>query len=96
MKDPYEVLGLPSEAGEAAIRKRYLELVRQHPPDQAPARFAEVHAAYDALRDPVKRLETKLFELHGDDTLDDIIAEVQRRMRGARIPVETLLSLGED
>ena len=35
---------------------RYLELVRQFPPDQAPERFAAVHAAYDALRDPARRL----------------------------------------
>ena len=55
MIDPYEQLGLPPSADETEIRQHYLELVRQFPPDRAPERFAEIRAAYDALRDPVSR-----------------------------------------
>ena len=36
MSDPYEVLGLPRTADEAETRPRYLELVRQFPPDRDP------------------------------------------------------------
>ncbi len=36
MADPFEVLDLPRHAGEGEIRKRYLELVRAFPPEQAP------------------------------------------------------------
>ncbi len=42
MIDAYETLGLPNDADEAQIRTRYLELVREFPPDRAPERFAEI------------------------------------------------------
>ena len=45
MNDPYVQLGLPPSADETEIRRRYLELVRQFPPDRAPERFAEIRAA---------------------------------------------------
>ena len=40
MSDPYGILGVPPGADEAAIRRRYLELVRQFPPDRE--RFAAI------------------------------------------------------
>lgn len=95
MNEPWEVLGVAPGVDDAALRKRYLELVRQHPPDQCPAEFAEIRTAYDQLRDPVSRLKRELFEPKNHDSMDSIIADVRRRLRGARIPVETLLSLGE-
>ena len=95
MKDPYEILGVPANADEVVLRQRYLELVRRHTPDQSPQRFAEIWAAYDELRDPVKRLEREILEVHDDDTLDAIIAEVRQRLRGAKIPVQALLALGD-
>src|SRR6266478_5994622 len=42
MTDPFLVLELPPDADDAAIRARYLELVRRRPPEQAPERFAAV------------------------------------------------------
>ena len=96
MNDPYEVLGLKPDAGEAEIRERYLELVRAFPPERAPERFAAVHTAYTALRDPAERLRLRLFE---DDTKSDpveaIIADLRRRLRDARLPVDILLSLAD-
>jgi len=60
MRDPFTVLGVAEDAGDAEIRQRYLALVRDFPPDRAPDRFREYRAAYDALSDERKRLETKL------------------------------------
>lgn len=51
--DPFLVLGLPREASEAEVRARYLELVKQFPPDRAPDRFREIRAAFEAARDPL-------------------------------------------
>ena len=34
--DPYAALDLPADADDAAIRRRYLELVREFPPDHHP------------------------------------------------------------
>lgn len=95
MSDPYEVLGLPQHADEAEIRRRYLELVRQFPPDRAPEQFAAVRAAYDEVRDPARRLEALLFQTATSDTLDAIAVEVRARLRQARIPLNALLALGE-
>ncbi len=96
MNDPYEIFGLTADAGEAEIRKRYLELVRQYPPDQAPERFAAVHAAYEALRDPARRLHAQLFMFETKtDSFEAIAAELRNRLRDVRLPVQTLLSLAD-
>jgi curved DNA-binding protein CbpA len=95
MTDAYEVLGLAHGCGDAEVRRRYLELVRQHPPDRAPERFAEVRRAYEQLRDPVVRMESKLFDLDSAGDLTAILADVRQRLRSRRIPLQTLLSLVE-
>lgn len=97
MSDPYEALGLPRHADEAEIRKRYLELVRQFPPDRAPERFAAIRAAYDEVRDPVRRLRAQLFEVATGDSLDALAADLRARLREqlARPPLDVLLALAE-
>lgn len=92
MPDPLQILGLPATASEQDIRSRYLELVRQFPPDSQPARFAEIRAAYDDLSDPRQRLERQLFTL-STDSLSEIIAEVNSDCP-ARIPTDELLAMG--
>lgn len=95
MRDPFEVLGLSREAGDADIRRRYLELVREFPPDRAPERFAAIRAAYDELRDPVSRLETKLFNLDTNDSIEALMNDLRARLREARLPMPSLLLLAE-
>ena len=41
--DPWTVLNLDASADEAAIRSRYLELVRENPPDRNPVRPTKEH-----------------------------------------------------
>jgi curved DNA-binding protein CbpA len=62
MPDPFTVLGVNETADDAEIRRRYLALVRDFPPDRAPDRFREYRAAYEALSDERKRLETQLLQ----------------------------------
>jgi curved DNA-binding protein CbpA len=96
MSDPYDVLGLDPDADEAEIRRRYLELVREFPPDRAPERFAAVHAAYEALRDPARRLHGQLFMIETKtDSLEAIATDLRRRLRTVRLPVSTLLALAD-
>ncbi len=95
MADPYQVLGIEPGSDDARIRRRYLDLVRQHPPDREPERFAAIREAYDQLRDPARRLKSRLFPDQPTDTIDAVLADVERRVRTARIPVKTLLSLAE-
>jgi curved DNA-binding protein CbpA len=51
--DPFLVLGLPRDAGEAEVRSRYLELVKHFPPDREPQKFREIRAAFEACKDPL-------------------------------------------
>jgi len=96
MHDPYEVLGLSLHAGETEIRQRYLELVRAFPPEQAPERFAAVHAAYEALRNPAERLRAQLFHFDAkNDSFEALATDLRRRLRDLRMPVATLLSLAD-
>jgi curved DNA-binding protein CbpA len=95
MSDPYEVLGLPPQADEAEIRRRYLDLVRQFPPDRAPDRFAAIHAAYDAVRDPARRLEAQLFRTASSDSIDALVADLRARLTEARLPLDVLLALAD-
>jgi preprotein translocase subunit Sec63 len=93
MNDPYEVLGLPHDADEAAIRSRYLELVRAHPPERDAQRFGEIRDAYDRLRDPIACLEQRLFSPTSTQTFDGLLAQMQPDVRRSRVPTEVLLSL---
>lgn len=95
MNDHYAALGIGHDAGEAEIRSRYLELVRQFPPERDPERAARIRAAYDALRDPAVRLENQLFQLDSDVSVAGIIESCTPDVRSVRLPVELLLSLGK-
>ncbi|MEO6811353.1 MAG: J domain-containing protein [Isosphaeraceae bacterium] len=95
MTEPHNVLGLSPHADEETIRKRYLELVREFPPDRAPERFAAIRAAYDQVRDPSLQLQIQLFEPETDDSLDAIADDLRARLRQRMIPTSVLLSLAE-
>lgn len=51
--DPFQILGVSADASEAEVRARYLELVKQFPPELEPDKFREVRAAYEATKDPL-------------------------------------------
>lgn len=60
-KDYYEVLGVPRDATDDAIKKAFRKLARQYHPDvakdkkAAEEKFKEINEAYDVLSDPQKR-----------------------------------------
>ncbi|MBF0185580.1 MAG: molecular chaperone DnaJ [Magnetococcales bacterium] len=60
-KDLYEILGISRDAQEADIKKAYRKLAMELHPDRNPndksaeAKFKEVNAAYEVLKDPKKR-----------------------------------------
>ena len=93
MKDAFEILGVPPDADEARIRESYLRLVREFPPDRNPERFAEIRAAFDDLRNPLARIERKLFSLQTGDSLRAIDSDLRTRLLQARLPVNDLLGL---
>jgi curved DNA-binding protein CbpA len=92
MIDAYAVLGLPPDSDDAAIRRRYLELVRQFSPEHHPEKFAAVRAAYEQLKDLNTRLRHRLFEAGRHESVDAIIEEVACRSSRRRVSLKTLLS----
>jgi curved DNA-binding protein CbpA len=51
-----EILGVELNATEEQIRAAYLAKVKEHPPDRSPDEFERIRDAYDALRDPRRRI----------------------------------------
>lgn len=66
-RDYYEILGVPRDADERAIKKAYHKLAMEWHPDrnkspEAGERFKEIATAYAILKDPQKRAR---YDLHG-------------------------------
>jgi molecular chaperone DnaJ len=59
MRDYYDVLGVPADAGADEIKRAYRQLARRYHPDisgeDRGGAFLELAKAYDVLRDPVRR-----------------------------------------
>lgn len=66
-RDYYEVLGVPKNADEAALKKAYRQLAKKYHPDanpgnqEAEAKFKEASEAYAVLSDPQKRQQYDQF-----------------------------------
>ena len=66
MIDPYDLLGIDRDADDKAVRAAYRKVAKDAHPDSGgdAARFALLQAAYDLLKDPVRR---KVFDDTGYD-----------------------------
>jgi hypothetical protein len=91
LRDPYVVLGVDVNAETEAIRTRYLELLRQFPPDRDPERFQQIRDAYAAITQPFERWRELLFPTAGDL----LVGDLPRELFGAdRISTDQLLAVG--
>jgi curved DNA-binding protein CbpA len=93
MADPYKVLGLDADSDDTAIRRRYLELVKQFPPEHHPEKFTAIRAAYESLRDLTTRVRHRLFESGKNESLDAIIEELECPKQRRRVSLQNLLML---
>ncbi len=92
MSNPYQILGLPPEADDDLVRRRYLELVRQFSPERHPEKFAAIRAAYESLRDLDTRLRHRLFEEGRQESVEVLIEEVACRSHRRRWSLQTMLT----
>ena len=66
-RDYYEVLGVPKDADDDALKKAYRKLAKKYHPDanpgdkEAEAKFKEASEAYSVLSDPQKRQQYDQF-----------------------------------
>ena len=93
MDDPHVVLGLPADADDEMIRRRYLELVRQFGPEHHPKKFAAIRMAYERLRDCNARVRYRLWEAGRKDTIESIVEEIACRSPRRRVSLKTLLGI---
>ncbi len=92
MEDPYLVMGLPVDSTDEAIRQRYLELVKQFPPEQQAQRFAVIRSAYEKLRDLNTRVRYRLFEAGKKDSIDAILEELECQSPRRRVSLKELIT----
>src|SRR5262245_44161004 len=93
MDDPYAVLGLAADCDDAAVRRRYLDLVKHFTPEHHPEQFAAIRQAYESLKDLDTRLEYRLFKAGKNESLEPIIEELTCRNPRRRLSLEEPLSL---
>ena len=67
MQNPFTVLDVVETADDDAIKKAYLQQVREHPPERDPERFQAIRAAYEAIKTRRDRLRYRLFQRQTPD-----------------------------
>ncbi len=81
MNDPYLLLGISEETSDEQVQAAYHRLLRIHPPEHSPERFAAVSEAYEAVRTLEARVQGRLFGLCPHvRQLDELIRDVDRRL----------------
>ena len=88
----HTVLGVALDATPDEVRRAYLGLVRQYPPDRDAEKFREIHTAYQLLSDPLVQAEAFLMPSRDPPDLSQIIAVAEKER--PRLPTLVLLALG--
>ena len=99
MKDPFSILGVDENADDNEIKRRYLALVRDFPPDREPERFQTYRAAFEALQTERQRLAAKLLAQHNSalarlETASLPPPEARRQRRVSQAQLTALLVEG--
>jgi len=89
MKTPFEILQIDHESDDEAIRKGYLAMVQQFPPERFPDEFQRVRAAYESIKTEKARIALALFD-HSLPDMNEMAADIMARARPGR-PTEKQL-----
>ena len=90
--DPFEILGVDHTATEITIRKRYLELIKLHPPERDADQFRKIHEAYEFAKNPL-RLAERLLEPSPHCPEFSTVIEAQKK-RPPALSASLMLALG--
>lgn len=72
----YKILGTRSNIGQDRIKEKYIDKLREFPPETYPEEFQEIRRAYEVLKDPKKRKQYDMKRKYGDNiekTMEDIM-----------------------
>ncbi len=61
MISAFDILGVDSNTSDEAVRKAYLQKIREYPPERFPETFKDVRQAFDAIATQKLRLAYRLF-----------------------------------
>jgi tetratricopeptide (TPR) repeat protein len=73
----YKLLGTRSNIKQENIKKKYIEMVKQFPPETHPEEFEQIREAYEVLRDPKKRREYDIMRKYGNK-IEKLIERAER------------------
>lgn len=96
MTDPWQTLGLPPDSDEATVRARYLELVRDCPPERDPTRFRALREAYEAARDRDARLIARVSRPYRVNALDGLPEAIAAATPRRRLSLDRLVNEARD
>ena len=88
----HQILDVRPDAPAEELRKAYLNLVRQHPPDRDPDKFRDIHAAYQMLNDPMAQATALLTLSRDKPDLETVISQAEKVR--PRLATLNLLALG--
>jgi DnaJ-class molecular chaperone len=57
---PFFVFDLPENTSDQEVEQRYLQLLREYPPDRYPEQFLMIRKAYEAINTEEKRCHIQL------------------------------------
>lgn len=92
MDNPYQVLEVAATADDAAIKKAYLQMVRENPPEREQEKFQRIHEAYEQIKNKKRRLAYELFTLPNAD-FDAFLDQTFVPERTSQLGSEQLLLL---
>lgn len=68
MKTPFEILNIPEDSDDEAVKKGYLTMVKQFSPERCPDEFQRIRTAYETIKTEEDRLKYVLFNSTVPDT----------------------------
>ena len=92
MKTPFEILDIPEDSNDKAVKKAYLQMVKRYPPERFPADFQRIRTSYEQIRTQKDRLRFSLF----DTTLpgmEEMMLDIRTSGQGKRPDIEMLRKL---
>ncbi len=81
--DNYQILGVPYNADQRAIKRAYAALIKQYRPDSHPVEFARIRAAYEKALEQCRYREQ--YEYHDETSDSETVANTDTEESGETV-----------